>query len=130
MLGAAWARHEDALRADLMRFCGVSLDDGGARVSWRDMSAMVAHLPSESALRRAEGDGWSEPERLLAQIADSTYITWWQRINHDAPDAPPLKRVLSPRERAERAEEARETVYTQSDMDYIADALGIPEDRR
>lgn len=130
MLGAAWALHEDALRADLMRFYGVSLDDGGARVSWRDMAAMVAHLPSESALRRAEVDGWSEAERLLAQIADSTYITWWQRINHDAPDAPPLKRVLSPRERAERAEEAREDVYTQADMDRIADALGIPEDRR
>ena len=113
-----------------MRFYGASLDDGGARVSWRDMAAMVAHLPSESALRRAEGDGWSEAERLLAQIADSTYITWWQRINHDAPDAPPLKRVLSPRERAERAEAAREDVYTRADMDRIADMLGIPEDRR
>lgn len=130
MLGAAWALHEDALRADLMRYCRVSLDDGGARVSWRDMAAMVAHLPPESALRRAEGDGWSEAERLLAQIADSAYITWWQRIDHKSQDAPQLKRVLSPRERAERAEEARETVYTQSDMDYIADALGIPEDRR
>ena len=130
MLGAAWATHEDALRADLMRYCGVSLDDGGARVSWRDMAAMVAHLPPESALRRAEGDGWSEAERLLAQIADSAYITWWQRIDHDLPNAPTLKRVLSPRERAEMAEAARETVYTQSDMDYIAEALGIPEDRR
>lgn len=130
MLGAAWATHEDALRADLMRYYGVSLDDGGARVSWRDMAAMVAHLPSESALRRAEGDGWSEAERLLAQIADSTYITWWQRVKHDGPDAPQLKRVLSPRERAERAEAAREDVYTRADMDRIADMLGIPEDRR
>ena len=130
MLGAAWALHEDALRADLMRYCRVSLDDGGGRVSWRDMAAMVAHLPSESALRRAEGDGWNEAERLLAQIADSAYITWWQRVSHDGPDAIPLKRVLSPRERAEMAEAARETVYTQTDMDYIADALGIPEDRR
>lgn len=130
MLGAEWALHEDALRADLMRYYGVSLDDGGARVSWRDMAAMVAHLPSESALRRAEGDGWSEAERLLSQIADSTYITWWQRIDHDNPDAPQLKRVLSPRERAERAEAAREDVYTRADMDRIADALGIPEDRR
>ena len=130
MLGAAWALHEDALRADFMRYYGVSLDDGGARVSWRDMAAMAAHLPSESALRRAEGDGWSEAERLLSQIADSTYLTWWQRVKHDGPDAIPLRRVLSPRERAERAEEARETVYTQSDMDRIADMLGIPDDRR
>ena len=130
MLGAAWALHEDALRADLMRYCRVSLDDGGERVSWRDMAAMVAHLPPESALRRAEGDGWSEAERLLAQIADSAYITWWQRVDHDKPDFASPKRVLSPRERVERAEAERATVYTQSDMDYIADALGIPEDRR
>lgn len=130
MLGAEWALHEDALRADLMRYYGVSLDDGGARVSWRDMAAMVAHLPSESALRRAEGDGWSEAERLLSQIADNTYITWWQRVKHDGPDAPQLMRVLSPLERAERAEAACEDVYTRADMDRIADALGIPEDRR
>ncbi|HJA28467.1 MAG TPA: hypothetical protein IAA15_02690 [Candidatus Olsenella pullicola] len=113
-----------------MRFYGVSLDEGGKGVSWRDMAAMVAHLPSESALRREEGDGWSEAERLLAQIADSAYIAWWQRIDHDNPDAPPLRRVLSPRERAERADAAREDVYTRADMDRIADALGIPEDRR
>ena len=113
-----------------MRFYGVSLDDGGGRVSWRDVAAMVAHLPSESALRREEGDGWSEAERLLAQIADNTYISWWQRADHSDPDFASPKRVLSPRERAERAGAAREDVYTQADMDRIADRLGIPEDRR
>lgn len=51
-----------------MRFYSVSLDDGGTRVSWRDMASMVAHLPSESALRRSTGDGWSESERLLASM--------------------------------------------------------------
>lgn len=113
-----------------MRFYGISLDRMGEAYSCRDAAAMVANLPSESALRREEGDGWSESERLLAQIADSTYITWWQRIDHDNPDAPPLRRVLSPRERSERADAAREDVYTRADMDRIADALGIPEDRR
>ena len=124
------ALHEGAVRADLLRFYGTSLEQAGEARSWRDCAAMVAHLPSESALRREKGDGWSEVERLLAQIADSTYIAWWQRINHDAPDAPPLKRVLSPSERAERAEAALEDVYTRADMDRIAAALGIPEDRR
>lgn len=113
-----------------MRYYGVSLDDGGARVSWRDMAAMVAYLPSESALRRSQGDGWSESERLLAAIADSTYKTWWARIDHDSPDAPPLMESVSPRDREVAAERAREQEYTQADMDRIADELGIPEDRR
>ncbi len=113
-----------------MRFYGVSLDQAGEAHSHRDVAAMVAHLPSESALRRAEGDGWSESERLLAQIADSAYIAWWQRVSHDGPDAIPLRRVLSPHERAERDEASLEDAYTQADMDRIADALGIPEDRR
>ena len=91
---------------------------------------MVAHLPSESALARARGDGWSESERLLAMIADNTYKAWWQRVDHRAPDAPPLLEVASPRKREEAADRAREDAYTQHDMDRIADALGIPEDRR
>ena len=113
-----------------MRYYGVSLDDGGGRVSWRDMAAMVAHLPTDSALRREEGDGWSEAERLLAMIADSTYKTWWQRVDHKRADAPPLCEAVSPRRRAELAERAREDTYTEEDMAGIADALGIPEDRR
>lgn len=113
-----------------MRFYGLPLDSMGEAVSWRDCAAMVAHLPSESALARARGDGWSESERLLAMIADSTYKAWWQRTDHKAPDAPPLLEVMSPRRREEAAEAAREDVYTQADMDRIADALGIPEDRR
>lgn len=113
-----------------MRFYGLPLDSMGEAFSWRDCAAMVAHLPSESALARARGDGWSESERLLAMIADNTYIAWWQRVDHTDPDFAQAKRVLSPRERAERAESAREDSYTQADMDRIADALGIPEDRR
>lgn len=102
----------------------------GGAVSWRDCSAMVAHLPSESALARARGDGWSETERLLAMVADNTYIAWWQRVDHTDPELAQAKRVLSPRERAERADAALDGTYTQADMDRIADALGIPEDRR
>ena len=124
------ALYPDQLRADLRRIYHLSLDDAGTAYSWRDLAAMVAYLPTDSAVLRAEGSGWSEAEMLLAQIADSTYITWWQRVKHDGPDAPQLKRVLSPRERAERAEAARVDVYTRADMDRIADMLGIPEDRR
>ena len=102
----------------------------GEAYSYRDAAAMVAHLPPESALRRAEGDGWSEAERLLAMIADNTYKAWWQRVDHDAPDALPLLEVMSPAKRADAARRAADGAYTRADMDEIADRLGIPEDRR
>ena len=60
------ANYPDQLRADLRRIYRLSLDDAGDAYSWRDLAAMVAYLPSDSAVRRAEGDGWSEAERLLA----------------------------------------------------------------
>ena len=90
------ALYPDQLRADLRRIYRLSLDDAGEAYSWRDLSAMVAHLPTDSAVLRAEGDGWSEPERLLAMIADNTYKTWWQRIDHSKPTAPASWRSRPP----------------------------------
>ena len=91
---------------------------------------MVACLPSGSALRRVEGDGWSEAERLLAEIADNTAVIRWQPTDHSLPgnDKPPM--CLSPHERAEAAERAAADVYTPEDMEEIARQLGIPEGRR
>ncbi|MDO4428564.1 MAG: hypothetical protein Q4B91_03535 [Atopobiaceae bacterium] len=113
-----------------MRFYGVSLDGAGSAYSWRDCAAMVAHLPSESALRRAEGDGWSEAERLLALIADNTSVIRWQPTDHNLPGNAEPARCRSPRERELAAERAAEDTYTEKDMDDIAEMLGIPEGRR
>lgn len=93
------ATHEDALRADLIRFYGVRLDDAISSRSWSDLSAMCAHLPSESAVIRAEGDGWSESERLLAEIARNTQIIWWQRTDHSVVGNEEPVRYMSPSER-------------------------------
>ena len=94
----------------------------GEAVSWRDCAAMVAHLPSESALRRAEGDGWSEAERLLAEVANNAAVVWWQRTDHSAPgnDEPP--RVLSPHERERLA--SRRSVPLGERMRRVSDAYG------
>lgn len=131
MLGASLVSHECELRADLMRFYHVSLDQMGEAYSYRDAACMVSYLPTESALMRAIGDGWSETERLLAEVAENVAIVWWQRIDHSKPGADKPPRVYPPHERALMAKRRSEqTTYTKSDMDEIAERLGIPEDRR
>ena len=107
----------------MRRFYGCSVDDFGGPGSWGDAAAMAAHLPSDSALRRAEGDGWSEAERLLAEIADSTAVIRWQPTNHSIPgnDKPP--RCRSPRERERIVED--ELAYTPEYMDWMAKRLGV-----
>lgn len=89
---------------------------------------MAAHLPSESALRRARGDGWSTTERLLASIEFSLRVLRWQptKDGHDGKNQPEM--LPSPAELARMERERDE--YTQHDMDEIAEMLGIPEDRR
>lgn len=104
------------------------MDDIGDAVSWRDAAAMAAHLPPESALRRSEGDGWSEAERLLAEIADGVAVIRWQPTDHSISGNDRPARCRSPRERERLAEE--ELSYTPDYMKRVADILGIPEDRR
>ena len=91
---------------------------------------MVACLPSDGALRRAEGDGWSEVERLLAEIADSVAVIRWQPTDHTIPGNEQAPRCLSPHERSLAEERAAMDVYTPEDMAEIARRLGIPEGRR
>ena len=103
----------------------------GEAFSVRDAAAMVAHLPSESALRRAEGDGWSESERLLASAEFSLRVLRWYQTQdgHKNRNQPTFPR--SPREReAEARERVESTKYTPEYMAALAESLGIPEDRR
>ena len=120
------ATYPNQLRADLRRIYHLSLDDAGTGYSWRDLSAMVAYLPTDSAVRRAEGDGWSEAERLLAMIADSTYKVWWQRIDHDKPNAPGLMEVMPPNRRAQVAQQR--AVPLEEKKRIVAEAYGYDEE--
>ena len=125
------ARGPSQLRADLRRFYDLSLDDAGEAYSWRDLAAMVAHLPSESAVLRSEGDGWSEAERLLASVEFSLRVLRWYQTEdgHRNRNAPRFED--SPRERERReASEVEASRYTAEYMAAVAESLGIPEDRR
>ena len=120
------ALYPDQLRADLRRIYHLSLDDAGTGYSWRDLAAMVAHLPTDSAVLRADGDGWSETERLLAMIADSTYKVWWQRIDHDKPNAPGLMEVMPPNRRAQVARQR--AIPLEEKKRLVAEAYGYDEE--
>ena len=120
------ANYPDQLRADLRRIYHLSLDDAGTGYSWRDLAAMVAYLPTDSAVRRAEGDGWSEAERLLAMIADSTYKVWWQRIDHSKHDAPGLVEVMPPNRREQVARQ--KAVPLEEKKRIVAEAYGYDEE--
>ena len=98
------SRHPDALRADFQRYYGLNLDDMGEAFSFSHAAALCAWLPDDSAVYRAEGDGWSRTQRMLAQMGRSIDVVWWQRTddgqrrdgvppdNYEAPSAA-LKRV-------------------------------------
>ena len=120
------ATYPNQLRADLRRIYHLSLDDVGNSYSWRDLAAMVAYLPTDSAVRRAEGDGWSEAERLLAMIADSTYKVWWQRIDHDKPNAPGLVEVMPPNRREQVAHQKQ--IPLEEKKRIVAEAYGYDEE--
>ena len=120
------ALYPNQLRADLRRIYRLSLDDAGTGYSWRDLAAMVAYLPTDSAVLRAEGDGWSETERLLAMIADSTYKVWWQRIDHDKPNAPGLMEVMPPNRRAQVARQR--AIPLEEKKRLVAEAYGYDEE--
>ena len=100
----------------------------GAGYSCAHASCLAACLPSESAVRRAEGDGWSEPERLLALIERWGSVNDWRNTRHGQKGRNAPKLVESPAKRA-RGAEAREK-YTKTYMDDVAEALGIAPDRR
>lgn len=103
----------------------------GEAYSVRDAAAMVAHLPSDSALMRAEGNGWSEAERMLASMEFSLRVLRWQPTKDGVKDRNQPVPRKSPRRREEDARELVEsTKYTPEYMDALAESLGIPEDRR
>lgn len=100
----------------------------GVDYSCAHAACLAACLPSESAVRRAEGDGWSESERLLALIERWASVADWRNTRDGQKGRNAPKLVESPAKRAREADERAR--YTKTYMDEVADALGIPSDRR
>lgn len=100
----------------------------GAGYSCAHASCLAACLPSESAVRRAEGDGWSESEGLLASIERWGSVADWRKTKDGQKGRNAPKTVDSPAKRAREADER--TKYTKAYRDDVAEALGISPDRR
>lgn len=98
------ASHEDALRADFQRFYGLNLDGMGSAYSYRHAAALCANLPGDSAVYRAEGDGWTETQQLLASIGRGIDTIWWQRTEAGSkPNATAPDYYVSPKKSRENA---------------------------
>lgn len=96
--GLCWliAQHAEAVEFDLialglrLRWLGVP----GRSFNWRDLRAIVALSPPDSALRRVtEGEGWTRTDHLLALVVDHLAVANWQRQRKKGSTRPkPLKR--------------------------------------
>lgn len=129
-LGAALAGHPDELRADLQQFYGLDLDRMGEAYTAAHAAALVRMLPRESRLARVESPAleWSEAEYLLARIEHTLRVLAWQRSKDGQHGRNYPEKLQTPydRERARRVAASS----TPEAMRYVADRLGIPEDRR
>jgi hypothetical protein len=70
----------EELEFDLIRL-GLRLRDIGRTFTWRDFKVIVANLPTDSAVVRAElgqDHGWGRTEHLLAGVVDLLNILVWQ----------------------------------------------------
>ena len=100
----------------------------GSDYSWAHAACLCAQLPLDSRVARAEGDGWSYEERLLASLEFSARVLRWQPTKDGAKGSNKPQALEAPNELRRRIEAADE--YSRYDMDLIAERLGISEDRR
>lgn len=122
------ASHEDALRADFQRFYGLNLDDMGDAYSFRHAAALCANLPDDSAVFRAEGDGWTGTQQLLASIGRGIDVIWWQRTEDgQRQNAAPPDRYAPPREIERRLRATAVTVDERKRA--VAEAYGYDPER-
>lgn len=115
------------MRADLQRFYGLNLDRMGSEFSAYHAACCLANVPKGSALAAAidPANEWDESGYLLAQIEFDIRSLTWALAGGKKSKSPKPKRIETPSDRRKSR-----TEYTRDDIDAIADALGIPEDRR
>ena len=68
------------LRADFARYYGLAWLRGRvAGMGLQAVADLAAHLPDDSATKRAIGGGWTLAEQLSALVADRLQILIWQQ---------------------------------------------------
>lgn len=116
--------HESALRADFQRFYGLNLDGLGDEYTVEHAGALFEHLPKESATVKEidPSQEWGPVEYLLARIE---YDLRCLAYGGKGPRPKPMK---TPADCAKR--KAHGPKASKHEMSKVADALGIPEERR
>lgn len=118
------------MRADLQETYGLNIDGMGRDYSCAHAAALVAQLPPQSRLMVAR-DGslaWDEPTYLLSHIEHAIRVLAWQQTEDARKRRNYPKHIETPADR-ERDRHSAES-STPEFKRYVADKLGIPEDRR
>lgn len=132
-LGRLLATLPDEVEADFRQYYQSDIDPGdirgvGEAIGLRHAAALASQLPDDSRVARAEGDGWSQSERLLWSCEFSSRVLRWQPTPNGTKGLKQPTPLETPNEVRRRAEAANE--YSKYDRDLTAELLGIPEDRR
>lgn len=127
-LGSALALHRGALRADFQRYYGLTLDDL-PRLGAVAAAELAENLPNGSALKRAVNPSleWDTPAYLLALIEYELRTLMWS-MGDERKRGPRPEPMDTPADRERRSRMGRPA--SRSEMNRVADRLGIPEDRR
>lgn len=93
-------------------------------------AALARCLPAGSAVMRAIDPAleWADSDYILAQIEHDVRMLAWALSGGKKSKAPKPRPIESPTERAKRARNSAPP--SEDEMRAVADALGIPEDRR
>lgn len=87
--------YREPLMADFRRYYGLSIAECRAQgIPLREVAAMAAYLPPESATARAVNPptGWGIAEYLLAAAVDALHNANWQRGGGRGPRPTPVER--------------------------------------
>lgn len=118
------------MRADLQQYYGLNVDGMGAEYTCSHAAALVAMLPPQSRLmvQRNGALAWDDATYLLSHIDHDLRVLAWQQTEDARHKRNYPKHIETPadRERDRRAEESSTPEFKR----YVADKLGIPEDRR
>lgn len=102
----------------------------GASYSVYHAACLAANMPPDASLY-VDLDpslAWGSTDYLLAQIEHDLRMLAWMLAGGSKSKSPKPKPIENPAERAKRTRNS--SAPTKEEMNAVADALGIPEDRR